>query len=121
MAATTGSVTQGGKSLSEVSVAKTTRMERGVRLYFERGHEITPTTAHTYRVPACSGIGTYIVHLDLGCCSCVDSERRRERGDRTPCKHLVAASILASKRRAARRARRDDTLDTHFASSERLH
>ena len=96
------------------------RVERGITLYRERGHEITRTTAHTYRVPACSGIGTYIVHLDLGCYSCVDSERRRERGDRTPCKHLVAAGICAAKRRAARRARRDDTLDTHAYCSERL-
>lgn len=78
---------------------KDTRTTRGLKLYRERGEEIARTTANTYRVPSCSEAGdrTYLVHLDLGCCSCPDYQIRREA-----CKHIVAATIYRAKRRASR-------------------
>ncbi len=83
------------------SVAETTRLQRGVRLFRERGHEITRTTGGTYRVPSCTGDGYYIVYLDLRCCTCPDHIRAKASGER--CKHFHAAYIAAAKRRAARR------------------
>ncbi len=81
--------------------AKTTRLQRGVRLFAERGHEIERTTANTYRVPSCTGSGSYLVYLDLRACLCPDHRRAKEAGER--CKHFHAAYIFAAKRRAARR------------------
>jgi hypothetical protein len=82
--------------------AKTTRLQRGVRLFAERGHEITRTTGGTYRVPSCSGEASYHVYLgEVTTCSCPDSRRAREAGGF--CKHVHAAYIFAAKRRAARR------------------
>ncbi len=81
---------------------KTTRLERGVRLFMERGHEITRTTGGTYRVPSCSGEASYHVYLgEVTTCSCPDSRRAKQDGEY--CKHVHAAGIAAAKRRAARR------------------
>jgi hypothetical protein len=81
--------------------AKTTRLQRGVRLFLERGEEIERTTANTYRVPSCSGTGSYLVYLDLRCCTCPDHRSAKASGER--CKHFHAAGIAATKLRAARR------------------
>jgi hypothetical protein len=81
--------------------AKTTRLQRGVRLFLERPGEIERTTANTYRVPSCSGTGSYLVYLDLRCCTCPDHRAAKAAGER--CKHFQAAAIAAAKRRAARR------------------
>lgn len=81
---------------------KTTRLQRGIRLFNERGHEITRTTGGTYRVPSCTGEGTYHVYLgEVTTCSCADSRHARVAGEF--CKHVHAAYILQAKRRAARR------------------
>ncbi len=86
----------------ETTIPKTTRLERGVRLYRERGHEITRTTGGTYRVPSCSGEASYHVYLgEVTTCSCPDSRRAKQDGEY--CKHVHAAAIVAAKRRAARR------------------
>ncbi len=81
--------------------ARTTRLQRGIRLFAERGHEIERTTANTYKVPSCSGEGRYTVYLDLRCCTCPDHRRAKASGER--CKHFHAAGIAAAKRRASRR------------------
>ena len=82
--------------------AKTTRLQRGIRLFQERGAEITRTTGGTYHVPSCTGEGHYVVYLgEITCCSCPDHRRAAKDGDR--CKHAHAAYIFAAKRRAARR------------------
>jgi predicted nucleic acid-binding Zn finger protein len=82
--------------------AKTTRLQRGVRLFNERGHEITRTTGGTYRVPSCSGEASYHVYLgEVTTCSCPDSRRAKQDGEY--CKHVHAAAIVAAKRWAARR------------------
>lgn len=80
---------------------KTTRLQRGIRLFQERGHEIERIAAHTYSVPSCTGEGTYTAYTDLRCCTCPDHRRAKEAGER--CKHVIAAEIVLSKRRAARR------------------
>lgn len=85
---------------------RTTRLQRGVRLHRELGHEIERTTAHTYRVPSCTGEGHYLVWTDMRACTCPDHPKAKAAGER--CKHLYAALIVLAKRRAARR-RRDST------------
>ena len=83
--------------------AKTTRLQRGIRLFADRGHEITRTTGGTYIVPSCAHDGEhYVVYLgEITTCSCPDSRRSKETGEY--CKHVHAAGIAAAKRRAARR------------------
>ena len=83
--------------------AKTTRLQRGVRLFGERGHEIERISAHTYRVPSCTGTGFYTAYTDLRCCTCPDHMRAKAAGER--CKHVIAAEIVLAKGRAARRRR----------------
>ncbi len=83
--------------------AKTTRLQRGIRLFAERGHEIERIAAHTYRVPSCSGDETYTVFTDMGCCSCPDHRHAKAAGE--ACKHRVAVEVFLAKRRAARRHR----------------
>ena len=88
--------------MAETTIPKTTRLQRGIRLYQERGHEITRTTGGTYRVPSCSGEASYHVYLgEITTCSCPDSRKAKDQGEY--CKHVWAASTAAAKRRAARR------------------
>ncbi len=86
--------------MDDKSVARTTRLQRGIRLYREHADEIERTTANTYRVPSCTGEGHYLVYLDLGSCTCPDHERAKAKGER--CKHFHAAHIAHCKRRAIR-------------------
>jgi predicted nucleic acid-binding Zn finger protein len=79
----------------------TTRVQRGIALYRERADEIERTGIHTYRVPSCTGSGSYTVYSDLRWCTCPDHPRAKAAGER--CKHVIATEIVASKRRAARR------------------
>ncbi len=77
-----------------------TRLSRGVRLYQERGAEITMTTGGTYHVPNCTGDGHYVVYLgEITCCSCPDSRRAKAKGEY--CLHVHAAYIAAARRRTA--------------------
>ncbi len=91
--------------MAETTIPKTTRLERGVRLFMERGHEITRTTGGTYRVPSATTEGQhYVVYLgEITTCSCPDSRRAKAKGEY--CLHVHAAAIVAAKRRAARRRR----------------
>jgi uncharacterized Zn finger protein len=77
----------------------TTREQRGLQLFRDRGKEIERILPHTYAVPSCSGGATYVVRLDRETCDCPDFERHH-----AACKHLFAATVAASKNRA--RARR---------------
>ncbi len=81
--------------------AKTTRLQRGIRLFAERCAEIERIAIHTYRVPSCSGDETYVVYTDMGCCTCPDHRRAKAAGE--ACKHRVAVEVFVAKRRAARR------------------
>ncbi len=84
------------------SAPPSSRLQRGVKLFRERGDEITRTTGGTYRVPSCTGEDSYHVYIgEVTCCSCPDSRRAREAGEH--CKHVHAAAVFAAKRRAARR------------------
>ncbi len=80
---------------------KTTRLQRGIRLHRELGHEITRLEIHTYRVPSCSGNEAYTVFTDMDCCTCPDHRRAKAAG--VACKHRVAVETFTAKRRAARR------------------
>ncbi len=82
--------------------AKTTRLQRGLALFRERGHEITRTTGGTYIVPSCTGEGHYVVYRgEFEFCSCPDHRCAKEAGD--ACKHRIAVEVFVAKRRAARR------------------
>ncbi len=78
-----------------------TRLQRGIRLFRDKGHEITRLEIHTYAVPSCSGDETYTVYTDMGCCTCPDHRRAKAAGE--ACKHRVAVEVFVAKRRAARR------------------
>ncbi len=82
--------------------ARTTRVQRGIQLHRERGREIEHIGINTYRVPNCTGgEDSYLVFLDLRCCTCPDHRRAKAAGER--CEHFHAVEIVAAKRRAARR------------------
>ncbi len=87
----------------ETTIPKSTRLSRGIRLFRERGHEITRTTGGTYHVPSATTEGQhYVVYLgEITTCSCPDSRRAKAQGEY--CLHVHAAAIAAAKRRAARR------------------
>ncbi len=89
--------------MDTTTVPKTTRLQRGVRLFRERGAEITRTTGGTYHVPSATHEGQrYVVYLgEITCCSCPDSRRAKAKGEY--CLHVHAAGIAAAKRRAERR------------------
>ncbi len=80
---------------------ESTRVTRGIALHREHGGEIERVGINTYRVPSCTGTGTYTVYTDLRCCSCPDHPRAKAAGER--CKHFYAVEIVVSKRRAPRR------------------
>ncbi len=86
--------------MAEKSVARTTRIERGVKLYREHAGEIERTTANTYKVPSCTGEGHYVVYFDTASCTCLDHAKAKAKGE--CCKHFHAAHIAHCKRRAAR-------------------
>ncbi len=73
------------------------RAARGLALFRERGSEITEVSPGTYRVPSCTSEATYTVDLERAYCSCPD---RAE-----VCKHQVACTIVAAKKRCRRAAR----------------
>ncbi len=83
--------------------AKTTRLQRGIRLFNERGAEIERIGINTYRAPSCTGEDSYLVFTDMGCCTCPDHRRAKAAGE--ACKHRVAIEIFTAKRRATRRRR----------------
>jgi predicted nucleic acid-binding Zn finger protein len=84
------------------SAPPSTRLQRGVRLYRERGAEITRTEGGTFKVPSCTGDGFYVVYRgEFEFCSCPDHRRAVAVGE--VCKHRVAVEVLVCKRRAAKR------------------
>lgn len=87
--------------MSNTTIPKTTRIQRGVRLFRDKGHEIERLEIHTYAVPSCSGNETYTVFTDLSCCTCPDHRAAKTAGE--ACKHRVAVAVFVAKRRAARR------------------
>ncbi len=46
--------------------APSTRVQRGIALHRERGHEIEHVGIGTYRVPSCTGRGSYVVYVSEG-------------------------------------------------------
>jgi hypothetical protein len=71
---------------------KTTREQRGLQLFRERGDEINHLRGSVWVVPSCSGERRYVVDLERDTCSCEDSIRREDR-----CKHVHAAVIARAK------------------------
>lgn len=76
-----------------------TRQQRGLALYREHASEIVEVAAGVFRVPSCSGGGFYRANPEAGTCECADRRHRSE-----VCKHLLAATVAAAKKRC-RRAR----------------
>ncbi len=70
----------------------TTREQRGLALFRERGDEIAHVRGSAWSVPSCTRVGVYLVDLDGHVCTC---------GDRPPagevCKHATAATVARAK------------------------
>ena len=78
-----------------------TREQRGLALFRERGHEIREVGEDTYRVPSTTGRGYYRADLAAGSCECRDHEHRGAF-----CLHLVAATVAEAKKNAGCRRQR---------------
>lgn len=71
---------------------RTTRRERGLQLFRDRGEEIRHIRGSAWSVPSCSGTGVYIVDIRSGACCCPDMPPEDE-----VCKHATAAIIARAK------------------------
>ena len=69
-----------------------TREERGLELYRERGDEIRHVRGSVWSVPSCTRAGVYLVDLAGGVCTCADMPPVGE-----VCKHEAAATIAQAK------------------------
>jgi hypothetical protein len=69
-----------------------TREQRGLELYRERGDEIKHLKGSVWCVPSCSREGVYLVGLAGGVCTCGDIPPAGE-----VCKHTTAATIARAK------------------------
>ncbi len=79
--------------MSKTSVPeRSTRAERGVTLFRERGDEIEHLKGRRWAVPSCSGEGLYVVDLHAETCECPDRPAEGEN-----CKHIYAAAIAHAK------------------------
>lgn len=93
---------RGKKNMAEVSLPQaTSRVQRGVALYWRYRESTERTGPSSYLVPSCSGEGHYSVELGLQYCSCPDHQKAKELDER--CKHVIAATIYRAKSRAARK------------------
>lgn len=79
---------------------QSTREQRGLSLYLDRGEEITYYPVQDeYAVPSATAGGEhYIVRLQDSKCECPDS---KYHGQGEACKHQFAATIWAAKHRNA--------------------
>lgn len=80
------------QSIATTPTPTTTREERGIALYRNRGDEIEHLDGWRWRIPSCSGENVYIVDLQSQSCQCPDYHRRQ-----LPCKHVYAGSIARAK------------------------
>lgn len=80
--------------MSKISLApkRTTRQQRGIALSRERDEEIEHVEGRRWKVPSCSGSGTYVVDLRVKSCECPDTPPEGE-----VCKHVTAAIIVRAK------------------------
>jgi hypothetical protein len=69
-----------------------TREQRGLELYRERGAQIRHVRDSVWSVPSCSREGVYLVDLRAGICTCADMPPAGEA-----CKHVMAACIVRAK------------------------
>jgi hypothetical protein len=69
-----------------------TREERGLALYRERGEEIKHLKGSVWSVPSCTRSGVYLVDLAGGICTCGGMPPAGE-----VCKHTTAATIAHAK------------------------
>jgi hypothetical protein len=69
-----------------------TREQRGLALYRERGDEIKHVRGSVWSVPSCTRAGVYLVDLAGGVCTCGDMPPAGE-----VCKHETAATIARAK------------------------
>jgi hypothetical protein len=78
------------------------REERALRLLEERGQDIRRISAGLYRVPSCSGSGSYdVLYGEREECPCPDYLY----GSGRACKHLLAVGIMHAARRSGVKVR----------------
>jgi hypothetical protein len=68
------------------------REQRGLELYRERGDEIKHVRGSVWSVPSCTRSGVYLVDLADAVCTCADMPPAGE-----VCKHTTAATIARAK------------------------
>lgn len=85
-------------SIVEMAAQIRSRAERGRDLYLRRRALIVHEGGDTYRVPSCSGSGTYTVHYggETESCTCTDFGVHQGR---LACKHLTAVALMHAARR----------------------
>ena len=87
-----------------------TREQRGLALYRERGDEIKHVRGSVWSVPSCTRAGVYLVDLADLLCTCADMPPAGE-----VCKHATAATIARAKSGicsgCSRRFRRRDMVE----------
>ena|SRR5215213_11759366 len=81
------------KSLARPGYYRTTREERGIALFNERGDEIKHVRGWTWFVPSCFGDVHYAVDLRNESCECSDFQQC----GLPPCEHVYAARIARAK------------------------
>jgi hypothetical protein len=73
------------------------RAERALKLFEEHGDSIVKLAAGVYRVPSCSGAGSYdVLYGEREECPCPDYQF----GGGRPCKHLLCIGIMHAARRS---------------------
>lgn len=80
------------KSLARPACTRTTREERGIALFSERGDEIEHVKGWIWLVSSCSGNAPYAVDLKSESCECPDFQQCG-----FPCEHVYAARIARAK------------------------
>jgi hypothetical protein len=88
-----GVISMSSKSKSTAHPAHpSTREQRGLALYRERGDEIKHVRRSVWSVPSCTRSGVYLVDLADGICTCPDMPPAGE-----VCKHATAATVARAK------------------------
>jgi hypothetical protein len=83
---------------NEVAEQIQSRAQRGHELLLRKKQLIEHVSGDLYRVPSCTGRGTYTVHYGDGHEDCTCTDYQVHRGE-VACKHLQAVGLMHAVRR----------------------